>query len=50
VETTDHYAAEHLLMISKTELEICFKQGQNAMEQVYVPKERIAIEFSLPSP
>jgi hypothetical protein len=51
VETTEHYAAEHLVIISKTELEICFKQEQNTVEQVWcLPKEHITIEFSLPSP
>ena len=51
VERTECYAAEHLLMISKTEFEICFKHGQNTLEPVwYVLKEHIVIEFSLPSP
>jgi hypothetical protein len=27
METTEHYATEHLLMISKTEFEICYKRG-----------------------
>jgi len=51
VETTEHYAAEHLLMIKKTEFEIRFKHRQSTVEPVwYVLKEHIVIEFSLPSP